>query len=165
MEIRNLSEEKLNPQMQGTVNLMTAVMGLTLAMKQRFGDGAIDVTKNFVEQMGVKMGNQVAEKAGIEGHDLKAISKTLHTWQDPIFQGPAAESKIEGKTLTMIRKSPSRCPALYVAKQMKDVPLELICNTVSFPMFRGVAKAVNQQAKHKSLQISQEKCVDVIELP
>jgi hypothetical protein len=165
VEIVDLSEEKLSPQMQGTVNLMTAVMGLTLAMKQKFGQEAFDVTKTFVEQMGLKMGNQVVEKARIEGHDLEAIRKTVHVWQDPIFEGPPAESKIEGKTLTMMRNSPSRCPALYVARRMKDVPLELICNTVSFPMFRGVAKAVNQEAKHRSLQISEEKCVDVIELP
>ena len=158
-----MSEEKLSPQFQGTVQLQSALMGLTLAFKEKYGDEAIEISKAFTKQLGTKLGNQLKEKTGVVGSDLKDIEKVLHAWQDPSVVGPPPKSKIEGKKLTIIREGPTQCPALYVAKQMK-LPLELVCNTVSFPMFRGVAEAVNPKAKHTSVQISSKNCIDTIEI-
>jgi len=46
-----------------------------------------------------------------------------------------------------------------------NLPLEMVCETVAFPMFRGIAEAVNPKANHTSVKISTEKCIDVIEIP
>jgi hypothetical protein len=138
-------------------------MGLTLAFRQKYGDEALEVTKTFTKQLGTRLGNQIKEKTGA-GISLKDIESVLHAWQDPAALGPPSKSMIEGKKLTMIRESPTECPALHVAKQL-NVPLEMVCNTVAFPMFRGVAEAVNPKAKHTSVQINSRKCIDTIELP
>ncbi len=114
--------------------------------------------------MGTKIGNYFRETAGVVGSSLKDIETVLRAWQDPVVLGPPPKSKIEGKRLTMTRESPTRCPALHVAKQM-NLPLEMICNTVAFPMFGGVVEAVNPEAKHTNVQISNEKCIDAIEIP
>jgi hypothetical protein len=158
-----LSESKLSPQFQGALQLQSALMGLTLAFRQKYGDEALEVTKTFTKQLGTRLGNQIKEKIGA-GSSLKDIESVLHAWQDPAALGPPTKSMIEGKKLTMIRESPTECPALHVAKQL-NVPLEMVCNTVAFPMFRGVAEAINPKAKHTSVQINSKKCIDTIELP
>jgi len=158
-----MSEVKPSPQFQGVVQLQSALMGLALAFKEKYGDESLEITKKFTKQLGINIGKQTKEKAGITGSSLQDVEKVLHAWQDPAVVGPPVKSKIEGKKLTMIRESPTQCPALYVAKQM-NLPLELICNTVSFPMFRGVAEAVNPKAKHTSVQITSKKCIDTVEI-
>ena len=159
-----MSEQKVNPQFEGTVRLQSALMGLTLAFKRKYGDEALEVAKAFNKQLGTKTGKYFKEKAGVRGSDLNDIESVLRAWQDPVVLGPKPKSKIEGKKLTMTRESSTLCPALQVAKQM-NIPLEIVCNTVAFPIFRGVAESVNPDAKHTNVQISQEKCVDIIEIP
>ena len=159
-----MSEEKISPQFEGTVRLQSALMGLTLAFKEKYGDEALEIAKKFTKQLGMNLGNQIKNQAGITGSSLKDIEKTLHAWQDPVVLGPPPTSKIEGKKLTMIRESPTQCPALLVAKRM-NLPLAMICENISFPMFRGVAESVNSNAKHTSVQIASEKCIDAIEIP
>lgn len=139
-------------------------MGLTLAFRERYGDEALEIGKAFTKQLGTTIGNQLKGKARVVGSGLSDIEAVLHAWQDPVVLGPPPKSKIEGKRLIMIRESQTQCPSLQVAKRM-NLPLEMICNTVAFPMFRGVAAAVNPDAKHISVQISSNKCIDAIEIP
>ncbi len=159
-----MSEEKLSPQFEGTVRLQSALMGITLAFKERYGDEALEIAKKFIKQLGMNTGNQIKKQAGITGSSLKDIERALRAWQDPFVLGPPPKSKIEGKRLTMTRESPTQCPALHVAKRM-NLPLSMICENVAFPMFRGVAESVNPRAKHTSVQIASEKCIDAIEIP
>lgn len=159
-----MSEEKLSPQFEGAVRLQSVLMGITLAFKERYGDEALEIAKKFTKQLGMNIGNQIKKQAGITGSSLKDIEKALRAWQDPVVLGPPPKSKIEGKRLTMTRESPTQCPALHVAKRM-NLPLEMICENVAFPMFRGVAESVNPRAKHTSVQIASEKCIDAIEIP
>jgi hypothetical protein len=159
-----LSEEKASPQFQASVQLQSALMGLTLAYKQKYGDEALEVAKTFTKQLGIRLGNQLKEKTGVVGSSLKDIERVLHAWQDPAALGPPPKSTIEGKKLMMTREAPTQCPAMLVAKQM-NLPLEMVCNTVAFPMFRGVAEAINPKAKHTSVQIHSKKCIDAIEIP
>jgi hypothetical protein len=160
----SVSEEKASPQFQSSVQLQSALMGLALAYKQKYGDEALEVTKTFTKQLGIRLGNQLKQKTGVAGSSLKDIERVLHAWQDPATSGPPAKSTIEGKKLTMTREAPTQCPAMLVAKQM-NLPLEMVCNTVAFPMFRGVAEAINPKAKHTSVQIHSKKCIDTIEIP
>jgi hypothetical protein len=160
----SVSGEGLSPQFQGAVQLQSALMGLALAYKQKYGDEALEVAKAFTKQLGVKLGNQLKKNIGIVSSDLKDIERVLHAWQDPTVMGPPPRSMIEGKKLTMIREAPAQCPAMVVAKQM-NLPVEMVCNTVAFPMFRGVAEAVNPKAKHMSIKIASKECIDTIELP
>jgi len=162
--VESVSEEKASPQFQGAVQLQSALMGLTLAYKQKYGDEALEVAKTFTKQLGIRLGNQLKEKTSVVGSGLKDIESVLHAWQDPATLGPPSKSTIEGKKLTMTREAPTQCPAMLVAKQMK-LPLEMVCNTVAFPMFRGVAEAINPKAKHTSVQIHSKKCIDTIEIP
>jgi hypothetical protein len=158
-----MSAEKWSPEFQGAVQFQSALMGLALAYKQKYGDEALEVAKAFTKQLGVRLGNQLKKNIGIIGSDLKDIEKVLHAWQDPAVLGPPPKSTIAGNRLTMIREAPAQCPALVVAKQM-NLPVEMVCNTVAFPMFRGVAEAVNPKAKHRSVKIASKECIDTIEL-
>ena len=145
-----MSEEKYAPQFEGVVQLQSALMGMTLAFKEKYGDEALKISKKFTKQIGMNIGNQIKKQAGITGSGLKDIEKVLHAWQDPVVLGPLPTSKIEGKRLTMTRESPTQCPALHVAKRM-NLPLAMICENIAFPMFRGVAESVNPAAKHISI--------------
>ncbi len=42
-----MSEEKLSPQFEGTVRLQSALMGITLAFKERYGDEALEISKKI----------------------------------------------------------------------------------------------------------------------
>ena len=159
-----MSEEKWSVQFQGAVQLQSALMGLALAYKQKYGDEALEVAKTFTKQLGMRLGNQLKEKTGVVGSGLKDIERVLHAWQDPAVLGRPPKSTIEGKKLTLAREDSTQCPAMIVAKQM-NLPLEMVCNTVAFPMFRGVAEAINPKAKHTSVQIHSKKCIDIIEVP
>ena len=159
-----MSEKESSAAFRGAVQLQTALMGLTLAFKQKYGDEALKITEAFGEQMGIELGNRIKENEGIKGSSIQDIERALHAWMDPVVLGPPPESKVEGRKLIATRRSPSQCPALQVAKQL-NVPLEVVCNTLAFPMFRGVFKAINRDSKHTNIEISQEKCVDMIEIP
>jgi len=159
-----MKEQITSPQFEGAVRLQSALMGLTLAFKDKYGDEALKISREFTKQLGMNLGNQIKNQAGITGSSLKDIEKALHAWQDPFVLGPPPKSNIEGNRLTMTRESPTQCPALHVAKRM-NLPLAMVCENVSFPMFRGVAESINPKAKHTSVQIASAKCIDAIELP
>ena len=159
-----MSEEKLSPQFEGAVRLQSALMGMALAFKEKYGDEALETAKRFIKQLGMNIGNQIKKEANISGSSLTDIERTLHAWQDPFVLGPPPKSKIEGNRLMMTRENPTQCPALHVAKRM-NLPLEMVCENVAFPMFRGVAESVNPKAKHTSVQIASTKCIDAIEIP
>jgi len=159
-----LSKEKFSPEFMGGVQLQTALMGLTLAFKQKYGDEAVNITKAFVEQMGTRMGNNFKEKGDVKGSGIPDIEKVYRIWMDPALAPHKLKTSVEGNKLSIIRESPAMCPAMIVAKQM-NLPLEMVCNTVALPMFKGVARGVNPNAKHSTVQASEQKCIDRIEIP
>jgi len=156
-------EGKFSPEFMGGVQLQSALMGLTLAFKKKYGDEAIKVSQAFAEQLGTMMGNKFKEKAGITKTGIHGIEKVFHIWLDPAFAPHKLKTSVEDNKLTVARESPMMCPAILVAKQM-NLPLELICNTIALPMFKGVAKAVNPNARHSNIQMSENKCIDRIEI-
>ena len=155
---------KFSPEFQGGVQLQSALMGLTLAFKKRFGDEAIKVTQAFSEQMGTMIGNQMKEKAGVTDSGIHDVEKVFHAWLGPALAPQKLKTSVEGNKLILTRESPTMCPAIIVAKQM-NLPLEMVCNTVALQMFRGVARAVNPNAKHSNVQMSEKRCIDRIEIP
>ena len=155
--------EKHTPEFMGGVQLFSALMGLTLAFKQKFGDEALEVTRGFVEQMGVKMGNQFKGKAGITGSGAEYVERVYHAWLDPMIAPYKLGTSVQGHKLTVIRESPTECPGLVVAKQM-NLPLEMVCNNISQPVFTGVAKSVNPKARFSAVQMSERKCIETIEI-
>ena len=156
--------EKFTPEFIGGVQLFTALMGLTLAFKQKFGDEALEVTRGFAEQMGMKMGNQFKEKAGITGSGTEDVERVYHAWLDPAIAPHKLDTSVQGNKLTVTRESPTKCVGLVVAKQM-NLPLEMVCNNISQPMFKGVAKSVNPKARYSAVQMSERKCIETIEIP
>jgi len=159
-----LSEEKFSPEFMGGVQLQSALMGLTLAFQKKYGDEVVKITQAFAEQMGTRIGNNFKEKAGITGSGVREVERVFHIWLDPAVAPHKLKTSVEGKKLTVTREIPVRCPAIVVARQMK-LPLETVCNTVALPMFKGVAKAVNPNAKTSNIEMSEHKCIDVIEIP
>ena len=159
-----MSRQDTNPEFEKTVRIQSALMGLTLAFKNKYGDEALEISKASNKQLGLNIGKYFKKETGVTGSSLEDIERVLRAWQDPVILGPKPKSKIEGKRLTMTRESPSQCPALHVAKQM-NLPLEMVCNIVALPIFKGVVQAVNPSAKHTSVQIATPKCVDAIEIP
>lgn len=159
-----MSEKRFSPEFQGTMQLYNALMGLTLTFKEKYGDEAVKVTQAFAERMGTQMGNQFKEKADVKDSGIHDIEQVFHAWLGPALAPDKPKTSVENKKMTLTREAPTMCPPLLVAKQM-NLPLEMVCNTLSFPMFKGIAKAVNPGAKHTSAQISEQKCVDIIEIP
>jgi len=156
--------EKFTPEFTAGVQLMSALMGMTLAFKKRFGDEAMKVAQGFTVQLGTTMGNKFKEKAGIKGSGIHDIERLYHAWLDPILAPHKLKTNIEGNKLTVTRESPTVCPGIIVAKQM-NLPLEMVCNNISMRMFEGIAKSVNPNAKHSSVQMSEHKCIEVIKIP
>ena len=159
-----MSERELSPELQGTLQLISALFGLIQAFKGKYGEEALKVSEAYLEKMGSQVGGQVKEKAGITGSGLGDMERVLQIWIGPMITGPPFKTLIEGNKLTISRESPTICPAMRVAKQL-NVPLEMVCKTVTIPTLRGVIKAVNPDAKHVSVQLSEQKCVEAIEVP
>lgn len=162
-----MSKERLSPEMTTNIQIASAWMGLTLAFKKRYGEEALKVTEAFGEQMGRTVGNMIKEKAGIVGSNIRDIERLINAWMDPSVAWPphfSVSTKVEGKKLTVTREKPTQCPALHVSKTL-SIPVETICNFFAFPIFRGALKTINPNVKHYNIKTSEERCVDVIEIP
>lgn len=159
-----MSEEKFSPEFKAGVQLQSALMGLTLAFRKKYGDEAIRVTQAFAEQMGTTIGNKIKEKAGVTGSGIHDVEQVYRAWLGPALAPLKPKITVEDNKLTVMRESPAMCPAILVAKQM-NLPLKMVCNTVAWPMFKGVAKSVSPNAKHSVIQMSEQKCMDRIEIP
>jgi hypothetical protein len=155
-------DEELSPQFMTGVQVISAITGLTLAFKEKVGDEALEITKNFSEQMGTMMGENIKKEANITGSGIEDMEKVFHAWLDAM--GGGIKINVESNKMTSVREHPAMCPAITVSNQM-NVPLEIVCNTVANPVFRGIAKSVNPDAVYTNVQISEEKCIDTIEIP
>ena len=98
-----MSAEKYSPQFEGVVQLQSALMGITLAFRKRYGDEALEISKKFTEQLGMSIGKQIKKQTGITGSELGDIDKFLHAWQDPVVLGPTPTSRIQSGRLTLAR--------------------------------------------------------------
>ncbi len=143
--------------------MITALMGMTLAYKQRFGDEALEVARGFAEQLGTKVGSQFKERAGVTGSGIQDVERVYHAWLDPALSPHKLDTRVEGIKMTITRESSQRCAGLFVAKQM-GLPLEMVCRNISQPLFKGIAKAVNPNAKYTGVQMSEQKCIETIEI-
>jgi hypothetical protein len=162
--VREVSEKGLPPEVLGAVQMQSALFGLTQAFKEKYGDEALKVSEAFIEKMGIRIGTQLKEKEDITGSGIEDIEKLFKVFTRPLTTDAPARSSIEGNKLTVIRESPTLCPAIHVAKQLK-VPLDTVCKTVNFPTLRGLVRAINPNAKHISVELGEEKCVETFEIP
>ena len=156
--------EKPTPQFIAGVQLISALTGMTLAFQQRFGDAALDVAKGVAENLGTKIGTQFKKEAGVTGSGIRDIERVYHAWLDETLAPHKLDTTVEGSKLTVTRESPTMCPGLVVSKQM-NLPLETVCGNICQLMFKGIAKSVNPSAEYKAVQMSQNKCVETIEIP
>ena len=140
------------------VQLISSLMGLTLAFKQRYGEEALEISRMFVENMGTRMGNKFKEMASVTGMDIQDIERVYHSWLDPILAPHRLDTRIEGNKLIVTRESPTMCAGLIVAEQL-NLPLETVCHNISQPMFKGIARAVNPKAEYNMVQMGQQKCI------
>jgi hypothetical protein len=159
-----LMDETLSPEFLGSVRLQSALMGLTFAFKKKYGDEALNITKTFAEQIGTMMGNDMKKGMGITGSEIEDIEKVFHGWMDPMMKPFEPHITVEGNKMTVTRESPAKCPPMVAAKQM-NVPLELVCKTLAWPIFQGVAKSVNPDALYSNVEVGEERCMETIEIP
>jgi hypothetical protein len=152
------------PEFEAAVRLMSALMGLTLANKQRFGDEALTIAQGFAERLGMRMGNRIKARAGITGSGIQAVEQLYHAWLDPTYAPYTVDIEVKGNKLIVARTSPTICLGLAMAKQLQ-LPLEMVCHTISQPFFKGIAKAINPHAMYSAVQMSEPKCIETIELP
>ena len=151
------------PAFMAGVQIQSLLMGLTLAFKEKYGDEALTVAQNFAERIGTMTGNGMKAQAGVTGSGIEDIEKVIHLWLDPVTAPQKVETRIEGNTLIIPRESPTMCPPLLVAQNL-NVPVEMVCSTIAWPIFQGMAKAVNPNAKYSNVEISEQKCIDKIEI-
>ncbi|MGC1120658.1 MAG: hypothetical protein WBA22_06150 [Candidatus Methanofastidiosia archaeon] len=156
--------EKLSPEFLGSVRLQSALMGLTLAFKEKYGDEALNITKTFAEQIGIMMGSDMKKGMGITGSKIEDIEKVFHGWMDPMMKPFEPHVTVEGNKMIVSRESPAKCPPMVAAERM-NVPLELVCKTLAWPIFQGVARAVNPDAIYSNVEVGQQKCIETIEIP
>ncbi|KYK34553.1 MAG: hypothetical protein HXS46_01935 [Theionarchaea archaeon] len=157
-------EKEFSPEFQGVVQHMSGLMGLTSAFKEKYGDEAIEVTKDFAEKMGTIIGNRIKEGAGISGSGIEDMEKVFRGFLSMAKPPHEFELSVEGNTLTMKREMPAVCPGLIAAKRM-GIPPDMFCNTITIPIWTGVAKSVNPDAVHASELMSEQKCIESIEIP
>jgi hypothetical protein len=146
------------------VQMISALMGLTLSMQQKFGSDALTVAQTFAEHLGTRLGIHIKEQANITGTGIQDIERLYHAWLDPAIAPHTLQTSITGKTLTVTRETPTKCAGLAVAQQM-NLPLETVCHTISQPLFKGVAKAINPNATYSEVHMSAPKCEETIEVP
>ena len=155
---------KRTPEFEAAVRLMNALMGLTLAMKARFGDDALSVAQGFAERLGMRMGTRIKASAGISGTGIRAVEQLYHAWLDPTYAPYTVDIEVKGNTLSVTRTNPTMCLGLVMAKQLQ-LPLETVCHTISQPFFKGIAKAINPNAAYSAVRMSEPECIETIELP
>ena len=155
---------KRTPEFEAAVRLMSALMGLTVAMKERFGDEALTVAQGFAERLGTRMGNRIKGQTGISGTDIHAVEQLYQAWLGPTYAPYKVDTEVKGNKLIVTRTSPTICLGLAMTKQLQ-LPLETVCHTISQPFFKGIAKAINPDAMYSAVQMSEPKCIETIELP
>lgn len=160
--VMNMDKEP-SPEFVAGVQTISALMGLTLAFKEKIGDEALKITQGFAAQMGTMIGNNIKEAAGVTGSGIQDVERVYHIWLDPMFSPNKADISTEANKLTFTRDHPVMCPAMLVAKQM-NLPLEMVCTTVANQVFSGIAKSVNPGAVYSNVQLSEQKCIDTIEI-
>jgi hypothetical protein len=168
-QIPRIKEEKFvskepTPQFIAGVQLISALVGLTLAMQQKFGTEVIPIAQTFAEHLGTCVGAHIKQQANITGTSIHDIERLYHAWLDPALAPQTLQTTVTKNTLTVTRKTPAKCTGLVVAQQM-NLPLETICRTISQPLFTGVAKAINPNAIYTTVEMSQAKCEETITLP
>ncbi|KUO40470.1 MAG: hypothetical protein AVW06_02370 [Hadesarchaea archaeon DG-33-1] len=153
--------EELPEEYQGVVRGMTALMGLAMAYRERYGDESLEVIKSFGEKMGTKMGNELKQKGGIKGSGLEDMRKMMDLFTEAF--GTKAKYETEANKLRIIREVPSLCPMIFVSKAI-NVPLRTVCENLAFPQLRALMKTVNPNVKHTSIELSEQRCVDGLEI-
>ncbi len=153
--------EELPTEYQGVVRGMTALMGLAMAYRERYGDESLEVLRSLAEKMGTKMGNELKQKGGIKGSGLEDLRKMMDLFTEAFGTKPKYET--EANNLKIIREVPSLCPMIFVSKAL-NVPLRTVCENLAFPQLRALMKTVNPNVKHTSIELSEQRCVDGLEI-
>jgi hypothetical protein len=96
-----LSKREAFARFMGSVQLQSALMGLTFAFKQKYDDDALKIAEVFGEQMGTRLGNQTREKAGIKGSSIQDIARERAPLRTRIQREKETESGLESAYLLL----------------------------------------------------------------
>jgi hypothetical protein len=153
--------EELPKEFQGAIQNLTALMGLAMAYRERYGDESLQVLRSFGEKMGAKTGNELKQKGEIKGSEVEDLRKMMELFTRGV--GVKLRYETEANKLRIIREAPSLCPMIFVSKALK-IPVRTVCENLAFPRLRAIMKTVNPNVKHTCVELGEQKCVDELEI-
>lgn len=135
MEITKEQMNLAQAQMQG--------IGLVTAYYDRFGDDALQVSKSYFSQAGKMLGQNLKSSLNIVGSDANAVAAAINAFIMQAAGTPGA-CKVEGDKV--VCDNEGFCPVMEAVK-MVNVPWDKIDLNYAWPMFEGIALAINPNAK------------------
>jgi hypothetical protein len=118
-------------------------VGLVMAYYDRFGDDALQVSKEYFSQVGRMFGQNIKQSLNITTSDVNALAKVLDAF---LMQaaGVTGAAKIEGNQVIMVNKG--FCPVMASVKTLNG-PWDKIDLYYGWPMIEGIASAVNPNVR------------------
>lgn len=136
-------EQKFTEEEIERAQMPLALLGLTFAFHDKYGEEALETAGNFFYQMGKNIGEQIKRKLNIQSDDIQAVTQVYKAFVAQL--GQTIEFKIEGNIATMLPFE-GNCPPM-VATKLLDLPWEKACPTYSWKVSEGLVSAVNPKAK------------------
>jgi hypothetical protein len=159
---------ELTQEQMAAVQAQVPVIGLLMAFYRRFGDEALQVSKEFGSQLGKQFGENIKRSANVTGTDTKAVAAVLNAFLKQATGVPVGVpdfAKIEGNEAVFVNEG--FCPVMEAVKAV-GAPHDKICPNFSWWLFEGIACAVNPRAKQETREsraLGGKRCIHTIIVP
>lgn len=155
-----MAEESLETLRRAHTEFWTGLFGLTLAFREKYGDEAWEVLKNFMGRVGHMHGEAFKEKTGIEVKGPEDLKRLMKVWMKESYPYIAYSLKVEGNKIITVTDA-TTCPMPEIAKTL-GLPLRTVCENMAFPHTEAMLRTFN--IKHTSKELSETRCVDEWEI-
>ena len=140
-----------------------ALMNLTMAFKERYGEETFDILTSFMVNMGEKRGEELKRKQGITGGSIEDIKRMFESFITPLGTGEPPKITTEGNKMIVERGPQATCPMILISR-MTGVPLKDVCSRLAVPQAKGMFKTLNPTVKHTFSEISENCCKEIWEI-
>ena len=134
---------KLTEKQKGAVQNQIQTVGLLTEYHCRFGDYALEVSREYFSQAGRMLSMKIKRDINITGSDAYAVAAVLDWFLTQIVDIKGAV-KIEGDQIIMVNEG--FCPVME-AVRMLNAPWDKIDFNYSWPMIEGIACGVNPNVR------------------
>ena len=159
---------ELTEKQQDLVRNQIPAIGLVTAYYGRFGEEALEVSRIFALQLGKGMGERIRSAMQVTGTDAVAVGDVLNTFLLRASGAPIGTPDlvvVEGDKVIAVNEG--FCAIMEAARAI-GAPHEKICRNYSWPIFEGIASAVNpgvKQEVRESRALGDSRCRHVIVVP